>query len=59
MSASDEEQDFELLVKVRLYGGGTVEEAARAVAGFQGTLDLPSTSDGGREVEILSARPAS
>jgi len=52
MSTPDD-QDFELRVTVRLYGGGTVEEAARAVAGFQGTLDLP----GDREVEILNARP--
>jgi hypothetical protein len=45
-------QDFELVVTVRVYGGGSVEAAARALAA--GSRDLP----GDGEVEILTARPA-
>jgi len=51
---SEPEQDYELMVKVRVYGGGTAEEAAAALRQHNGTFDLP----GGREVEIIGARPA-
>jgi hypothetical protein len=44
------EQDFTLTVKMRLYGGGTAEEVAKALLDWNGTFDLP----GDREAEIIS-----
>jgi hypothetical protein len=46
--------DHELIVTVRLYGIGTVEEAAQALRDFSGTFDL----SGDREVEIIDVRTA-
>lgn len=43
------ETDHELLVTVRLYGGGTAEDAAQALRDYRSTFDL----DGDREVEII------
>ena len=47
------EQDYELTVTVRLYGGGTASEAAAALRDYNGTFDLR----GDREVEIIDVRP--
>jgi hypothetical protein len=41
--------DYVLLVTVRLYGGGTAEEAAQALRDYRSTFDL----SGDREVEII------
>ena len=48
-----DDQDFSLTVTVRLSGGGTAEEAAKALRDYRTTFDLP----GDREVEILDAQP--
>ncbi len=47
-----DDQDFEIAVVVRLYGGGTAREAAMALKDYNGTFDVP----GGREAEILEVR---
>ncbi len=52
---SEPEQDYELIITVRVYGGGTADEAAAALRDYKSTFDLP----GDREVEIISVRPAS
>ncbi len=49
-----DDQDFTLTVTVRLYGGGTAEEAAKALKDYPTTFDLP----GDREVEILDVKAA-
>ena len=46
----DADQDFHLLVTVRLYGGGTADEAARALHAYCSSFDL----SGDREVEIIN-----
>ena len=48
----DIDQDYELMVKVRVYGGGTAEEAADALRDFRSTFDLSRD----REVEIIEVR---
>jgi hypothetical protein len=48
-----EDATFDLTVTVCLYGGGTADEAAKALKDYRSTFDLP----GDREVEILDARP--
>ena len=48
-----EDATFDLTVTVRLYGGGTADEATKALKDYRSTFDLP----GEREVEILDARP--
>jgi hypothetical protein len=52
--AEPDDQDFSLDVTVRLYGGGTAEEAAQALRDHPETFDLPND----REVEIIDAQPA-
>lgn len=49
----DPTEDFDLLVTVRVYRGGTAMAAAGALCAGRGTFDLP----GEAEVEILTARP--
>jgi len=51
---NETERDFTLTVTVRLYDGGTAEEACKALTDYNGTFDLP----GYREVEIIDAQPA-
>jgi len=50
---ADAESDFTLTVTVRLYGGGTAEEAAQALRDYRSTFDLPRD----REVEIIDVQP--
>jgi hypothetical protein len=50
---AEADQDFTLTVTVRLYGGGTAAEAAKALRDYRSTFDLP----GDREVEIIDANP--
>jgi hypothetical protein len=51
---TETESDFTLTVTVRLYGGGTAEEAAQALRDHPETFDLPND----REVEIIDAQAA-
>jgi hypothetical protein len=48
-------QDFELLLTVRLHGGGTAEEAARAFTDSAGLVLEELASD--REIEVVAAQP--
>jgi hypothetical protein len=50
----NDDQDYELIVKVRVYGGGTADEAAAALRDYRSTFDL----SGDREVEIIEVREA-
>jgi hypothetical protein len=49
-----DDADYSLLVTVRLYGGGTADEAARALRDYRSTFDL----SGDREVEIIGVTTA-
>jgi hypothetical protein len=49
------DQDVKLDVTMRLYGGGTAEQAATALRKWQGTFELPPYQ---WEAEILDAQPA-
>ena len=46
--------DYTLTVTVRVYGGGSADEAAQALRNYRSTFDL----DGDREVEIIDVTTA-
>lgn len=47
------EQDFDLVVTVRLYGNGTADDAAQVMNSYTGTFVLPN----GDEAEIIGVAP--